>query len=171
MRFFAVLVACMALRLARRSTTEINPRMLVPLDKSLCQMTKCNVIQHKCWELSCRYRTECNEICCKYSRCPEDESWGLYWFPDTTSFSTNRSEFSLLLWNSSTTSRWIGTKLCTDINGSHMMHPTDFGQLLTFPPSSHQNVPSLGLWPTKKNIPISTVTFLIRGDYEQMSSC
>ncbi len=46
--------------------------------------------------------------------------------------SRESSKFSLVRWNISASTRWIGTKFSTDIHGSQTMNPNDFGDPQTF---------------------------------------
>ncbi len=72
----------------------------------------------------------CNYLWCWHSWSSEDESYLLWWPPGLSSNTTSGSKFSLIQWNISTTTRWVGTKLCIDIHGSLVMNPND---PLTFP--------------------------------------
>ncbi len=62
--------------------------------------------------------------------CPEDD---FYWLWGSPTFHLVRpASHSLIQWNISTSTWWIGTTFCTNIHGSQIMNVKDFGHPLTF---------------------------------------
>lgn len=77
--------------------------------------------------------------------CPYDESYWLWWSPDSPSSLTSTSKCSLFQWNISTSSYWMDKHTFgTDIHGykSCMLSTTTFHQA----PSTGQNVNSSNAW-------------------------
>lgn len=64
-----------------------------------------------------------HEILYRHSWFPEVESWWLWWPPGFSSNTTNRSNFSPILRNITTSTTWLDTNFWTDIYGSQRLNP------------------------------------------------